>query len=362
MVTEAENFTVARLKQNIGSESTVGFIYTRRSTKNGDDLPEPLQTRNTYGVDLELNTSSFLTNKILQFQAFFIFHNSESPLDNESSLLDRSTRGFRINFPNRPWFGHCSYREFGVGYDPAVGFNRRNGFRRIDPRIGFQPNFPKSDVIRDMSWTLRYENLWDLDFNLLTQNLSLQLIEIQFESGEEIDFDLVRNYERLEDDFDILRDGTIVISQDEYTNWIFEFDVSTAPFRNIVGSFEYVNGGFWSGNREIFELGLTLRLIPGLNLGSEYVRTNVDLEEGDFSTNLFQLQVDYDITPEVSISSTFQYDDLSKVLGMNHRFRWVITPGSDLFFVYNHNWFRALDEFRMTDRSNILKANYTHRF
>ena len=86
------------------------------------------------------------------------------------------------------------------------------------------------------------------------------------------------------------------------------------------------------------------------------------IEEGEFSTNLFRLQADYDITPEVSISSTVQYDDLGKVLGMNQRFRWVITPGSDLFFVYNHNWFREAGEFQLIDRSNILKANYTHRF
>jgi hypothetical protein len=359
---ESENFTVARLKQNIGSESTVGFIYTRRSTKNGEDLPEPLQTRHTYGADLELNTSSFLTNKILQFQAFFVFHNSDSPLDDSSTLLDRSSRGFRVNFPNRPWFGHCSYREFGTEYDPAVGFNRRNGFRRIDPRIGFRPNFPKSNVIRDITWSVRYENLWDLDFSLLTQNLSLQVIELKFESGEEFEINLIRNYERLESDFDILRDGSIIIPLGEYANWIFDFEASTAPFRNVVGNFEYRNGGFWSGNREIIELGLTLRLIPGLNIGSSYVRTNVDLEEGEFTTNLIRLQTDYDITPRVSISSTVQYDDLSKVLGMNHRFRWVIKPGSDLFFVYNHNWLREAGEYQLIDRSNILKANYTHRF
>ena len=125
---------------------------------------------------------------------------------------------------------------------------------------------------------------------------------------------------------------------------------------------EYTNGGFWSGNREIIELGLILRLIPGLNIGSSYVRTNVDLEEGMFSTNLLRCQVDYDISPEVSVSSTIQYDDLSKVWGMNHRFRWIIIPGSDLFLVYNQNWFREAGEYQLIDRSNIIKANYTHRF
>ncbi len=359
---EAENFTVARLKQNIGAESTIGLVYTRRSTSNGEDLTDPLQTRHTYGADLQLNTSTFLTNKILQFQAFFVFHNPDSPLDTESSVLDRSSRGIRINFPNRPWFGHCSYREFGTGYDPAVGFNRRNGFKRVDPLIGYRPNFPKSDVIRDITMSVRYENLWDLDYSLLTQNLRLQPLGLQFESGEQLRISFNRNYERLQADFDILRDGSIIIPMADYSNWRFDFTASTAPFRNIVGQVEYTNGGFWSGNREIIELGLILRLIPGLNIGSSYVRTNVDLEEGMFSTNLLRCQVDYDISPEVSVSSTIQYDDLSKVWGMNHRFRWIIIPGSDLFLVYNQNWFREAGEYQLIDRSNIIKANYTHRF
>ena len=359
---ESENFSVARLKQNIGSESTIGLVYTRRSTKNGEDLLEPLQTRHTYGLDLELNTSKFLKNKILQFQAFFVFHNPESPEDTESSVLDRSSRGFRINFPNRPWFGHCSYREFGVGYDPAVGFNRRNGFRRVDPRIGFRPNFPKSDVVRNMTMSVRYENLWDLDFRLLTQNLSLLPLGLQFESGEGFQIQLTRNYERLQRDFDILRDGSIIIPLNEYENWIFNFTASTATFRNVVGQIEYRNGGFWSGTREIIELGLIVRVIPGLNIESSYVKTNVNLDEGAFSTNLFRIQANYDISPMVSISSTIQYDDLSTVLGMNHRFRWIITPGTDLFLVFNQNWFREAGEYQLIDRSNIIKANYTHRF
>jgi hypothetical protein len=359
---EEENFSLVRLKQNIGSESTIGFVYTRRSTEEGELLPEPIQTRHSYGVDLQWNTSSFLTNKNLQFQAFFTFHNPELVNDNETNVWDRSSRGIRINFPNRPWFGHCSYREFGTHFDPAVGFNRRNGFRRVEPSVGFRPNFPDSKVIRDITWRVTYENLWDLDFELLTQNLRLQLIELQFETGDEFEIDLIRNYERLEEDFDILRNGSIIIPEMEYSNWILDFEARSAPFRNVVGAFEFNHRGFWSGTRTTYEFGLTLRLIPGLNLGSSYVYSDVSLLEGAFNTSLFRFQGNYDFTPNLSIASIIQYDDLSEVIGMNHRLRWVITPGSDVFIVYNHNWVREFGEYQLIDRSNILKANYTHRF
>lgn len=357
-----EDFSVVRLKQNIGKESTIGMVYTRRSTEDGDLLAEPLQARQTYGADLQLNTSKLFQNKIFQFQAFFAFHNPESPTDNETTIWDRSSRGFRLNFPNRPWFGHCSYREFGLDYDPAVGFNRRNGFRRIEPSIGYSPNFPKSKVIRDITWRATYENLWDLNFLLLTQNLKLILTQIEFESGDEVSFQMIRNYERLESPFDILRNGSILIPAGEYRNWTLNIEASTASFRNVVGTVEFSRGGFWSGNRTIWEVGSIFRPFPGLNLGVSYAHTDVTLDEGSFDTNLIQFEGGYDITPYVSIASILQYDNLSKILGMNHRFRWIIKPGSNIFIVYNQNWMREFGEYRFLDRSNILKVNYTHRF
>ena len=283
-------------------------------------------------------------------------------MDDLSSIWDRSSRGIRINFPNRPWFGHCSYREYGTGFDPAVGFNSRNGFRRVDPRVGYGKILEKSNLLRESSWALRYENLWDLDFELLTQNLTLTLVDLRFESGEAINFEMIRNYERLENDFDILRDGSIIIPLDEYRNWFANVELSTASFRKVVGSVEFSTGGFWSGTRTIWELGLILRPIAGINLNFTYSHTDVSMEQGEFQTNLLQFEGGFDLTKDISISSTLQYDDLSKLLGMNHRLRWIVTPGSDVFIVYNQNWLREVGEYRQLDRSSVMKVNYTHRF
>jgi hypothetical protein len=81
-----------------------------------------------------------------------------------------------------------------------------------------------------------------------------------------------------------------------------------------------------------------------------------------FQTNLVRFIGNYDITPFVSFSLNLQYDDLSQVIGMNNRFRYTLTPGSDLFLVYNHNWIDWEDRFRTTSNTAILKATYTHRF
>lgn len=358
----AENFTVARLKQNIGKESTLGFVYTRRGTEDGEQLVEPLQDRHTFGADLEWNTSTFLKDKNLQFQTFFTFHNPALLGESATNVLDRSSRGFRFNFPNRPWFAHCSYREFGTDFAPAVGFTQRNAFRRIEPSIGFAPIFQKSTVLRQVTTRVTFENLWDLDFKLLTQNLRMTLADIRFESGEQASLLLTRNYERLENDFDILRDDSIIIPLSEYSNWILRLRLTTAVYRKIVGTMDIERGGFWSGTRTTWRFGAILRPISGLNLRVNYSHSKVALAEGQFSASLLQFQGGYDITPRISLSSILQFDNITKVLGMNHRFRWIIRPGSDIFIVYNQNWINEDLDYRLLDMSAVLKVNYTHWF
>ena len=177
-----EDFTAIRVKRNFFKESSFGIVYTRRHTKDGELLDEPLQDRHTFGADLSLNTSSFLNKYNLQFQAFLVFHNSPFLIDDGTGFWDRSSRGLRINFPNQPWSGAVSYREFGTDFDPEVGFNRRNAFRRVEPQVTFAPLIEKSDFIRELSWRLSFEHLMNLQWEKLTQNIRLTPLGVRLES------------------------------------------------------------------------------------------------------------------------------------------------------------------------------------
>jgi len=357
-----EDFTMARVRRNIGDESTIGMIYTRRATQSGDTLDPALQDRHTIGVDLELGTSRFAGNNNLQFQAFFVYHNSPFSGPDSTDFWDRTARGIRFNFPNQPWSGHVSYREFGSDYDPAVGFAPRNSFRRVNPRIGFAPQFENSDVIQQMEWSVSFEHLTDLDFTLLTQELRLTPLGIQFMSGDALELDVSRGFERLTEPFDIVGDGSIIIPVGDYTNWSMDARLETAPFRRASAAVGIETGGFWSGTRGEYRLELTLRPLAGFELAPEYIHTDVDLEEGAFSTDLARFQGTLDLTTALLFSATVQYDNVSDLLGMNTRLRWIITPGSDLYLVYNHNWLEQDSRLATRQRTATIKASYTHRF
>ena len=358
----SEDFSVLRLKQNFLKESSIGILYTRRHTTNGEQLTEPLQDRNTFGIDLTLNTSSFLSNQNLQFQAFAIMHNPESPNDLNNSKWDRSARGLRFNFPNQPWSGSLSYREFGNSYDPAVGFSRRNSFRRVEPRIRFSPLQEKSSLIREFSWEISFENLMSLNWKKLTQNIRLTPLSIRFESGDEVSYQIIKNYEVLEYNFNILGDSSVIIPIGNYSNWSHQIELETANHRKLVYEIELNIEGFWSGNRTEYQNNLTLRPFPGINLNLGYIHSKVNLNEGNFKTNLIRFLGDFDFSPFISFSSNIQYDDISKQIGMNNRFKYTITPGSDIYFVYNHNWIDDAGKYKTSSILGASKITYTHRF
>jgi hypothetical protein len=67
-------------------------------------------------------------------------------------------------------------------------------------------------------------------------------------------------------------------------------------------------------------------------------------------------------SPWISLSNTVQYDTVSRVLGWQTRFRWILRPGNDLFFTYLQNWQDDFLALRTLDRQGSVKLSYTHRF
>ncbi|PRY90730.1 carbohydrate binding protein with CBM9 domain [Mongoliibacter ruber] len=351
-----ENFTVGRVVQNISDESTIGVVYTRRDT-DGDSLP----VRQTLGADLSLSTSKFLGNKNLQMEAFFVGH-TETFIGDESSLWDRSVRGGRINFPNQPWDAHVSYREFGINYDPAVGFAPRVGFRRLQPSLTYNPLWKESSLIRELSWQYYFEYLMEMDWRPATVNHRVRILGLRFETGDIFQVRLDHNYEWLDRPFDILRDGEYVIQPGDYRNLGYVLTASSAPFRKIGGTLEYSRIGFWTGTQANVTANIFMRPFVGLNMTASWEHSQVRLAEGDFDTHIFRLVSGYDFSPWVSLNFNIQYDNITNFVGTNTRFSWVIDPGNTFFVVYNHNWQRFMERFiSIEDRTNI-KLAYTFRF
>ena len=354
----AEDFTVGRVKRNVLRQSTVGVIYTRRATAGAAGVTKPAD-RHTLGADVDLSTSTFLGDKNLQFEAFYIWH-TEPDREGTSSVTDRSARGFRINYPNDVWRSHLSYREFGEQWDPALGFVQRRGIKRVNPSITYAPRPSRLESVRQLQFGLSYTYTTDFDRRLLTRQANVTLLRVDYESGDQFAVTWNSRFEHLDSAFRIHPGIILPVGGYSFDTW--GVSVESASRRRISVSASASDGAFWSGDRSAVALGVTARPSQSVTTSAEWEHENVDLVEGAFTTNLTRVAGSWHVSPWTSVTGNLQYDTVSQVAGLYTRLRWILEPGSDFYFVYTHNW-QDTDEGLLTlSRGATTKLNYTYRF
>jgi hypothetical protein len=74
----------------------------------------------------------------------------------------------------------------------------------------------------------------------------------------------------------------------------------------------------------------------------------------------------YAVSPQIVFSILSQFDSQSRDVGLNSRFRWTFSPGSDLFLVWNRDWEHPLGSRHWYDADPLadqlaLKVRWTFR-
>jgi hypothetical protein len=88
------------------------------------------------------------------------------------------------------------------------------------------------------------------------------------------------------------------------------------------------------------------------------------MAQGNFSENVYQLKADIFLSPDFGLMNYIQYDDVSRLLGWSARLRWRISPGNEIFLVYNKGWERNSDpvsRFLPREERGVLKLSFSIR-
>ncbi|HWP85765.1 MAG TPA: DUF5916 domain-containing protein, partial [Terriglobia bacterium] len=216
-----DDFLVGRLKRRIFSQSYVGGLFTRRARRGeGEAL-------HTWGLDTVLATSSFLGDQNLEFRGFLL---GASPGPGRSG--DNLAFGAEMEFPNDPWDLSFAYREVRKNFDPAVGFVARTAYRRYNPFVTYAPRPSGHPWIRSFEFNADLEFQTDLQNDLLTRILEMKVFGLETHSGDNFEFTITPNYERLEEDFEI-SDGVVLPARGEYRFTRYRIAAQTANRRLI---------------------------------------------------------------------------------------------------------------------------------
>jgi hypothetical protein len=331
------NFSVVRMRRRIGEESYAGVLYTRR-----DDRIAGAPVRQTAGIDSVLRTSRFMGEKTIEWSNWFLW--TTNPLDSGLPSEARSAeeggnigRGSRVAFPNDPFYFDFSYRELQEHYDPAVGFLQRRGIRRYNPEVGYTWRFGNHPWIQSLQVEIDWDFLYDMDNRRVAETKQFKPLTVVFADGSEFVYEVHPTYERLERDFEIY-DGVTLPAGGAYNFTRHEVGGSMSDRYPVSVGAEMTRGTFFSGTNDEYQIDVRVRPRPGMSLVFEGQRNVLRLAEGDFATTLVRATANTQVSPWLSLQNNLQYDDVSRSLGWQMRFRWIQRPGNDVFFVYTQNW------------------------
>ena len=343
----SQNLLVARVSRDFWRQSYVGGIVTRGNPSGQGD-------NTLIGADARLATSTFRGDDNLSVD-LFLYRTSD-----EFTRRTDYAGGFKLDYPNDLWDARVSWKQIGSGFWPALGFVPRTGIRKADFGVEFQPR-PEKYGVRQFSFEVTSTIVTDLDNVMESWLVETSPFGVEFESGDRIHFNVSPQFERLQEPFEIF--PGFVIPAGSYTWAHYSAMVETASKRPWVIQFNSGWGGFYAGTRRDLGLGLVLKPSDHLRLAFRGERNDVSLDQGDFFVQLFSTEVGINLSPNLMWASLLQYDNESRILGCQGRFRWILKPGNDLYFVINSAWLREPDHsYLSTFDSAAVKLQYTFRF
>jgi hypothetical protein len=325
-----DNFFAGRVYQNIWAESKIGFIFTNGAPSG--------QKNQLLGFDFTYSTSRFKGNKNFLVGLWSVYNWNEQKTGKPYGF------GLRMDYPNDLWDVNLTYNFFGDALNPSLGFLPRKSTQYLSTGLAFQPRPEKGWIgkwIRQFFFEFETEFYWDLKGRLETYQVFTAPLNVRTEKGEHIEFNIIPNRDVLPYDFEVAEG--VVIPKGPYSFTNYRFVYSTPSFHPLSAEISWRFGPFYSGDYNNAEIGLSYRYKGYVSLALLTNLVRGRLPQGNFNENVYQLKADFFVSPELGLLNYIQYDNVSKNLGLNLRLRWEISPGNQVYLVYNRNWERVWD-------------------
>jgi hypothetical protein len=338
----ATNFTVARIRRNIGSDSDIGAMFLNRRSGLPDD--------NNQSLGLDANV--VLLERKLRFSPTFA--KTFTPGVTGDDRLAKITGEFENSF----FRYQSSYIDLGENFNPEMGFVRAVDRAIVNNQTQFTflaRNHPRlGRVLQEVFLSANSEHVLPGSGGTESKMLRPQ-IRFVFHDASAFDIQYQQNFERIDDEFEL--PSNVIVPPGDYqfnrTNLVYTSDGS--KMFSFLAAVRW--GEFWSGTR--FEKEFNFRFRPSYRFSTsvDYERNDADLPEGSFTTHLISGRVDIAFNPEMYLNTLVQYNNDDNQFSTNVRFRLIHRPLSDIYVVYND-----LRDHRSKTNDWRLTLKYTHLF
>lgn len=349
----ATNHSMLAFQQKVFSRSNFGgFIINRQHNEDPNKLAEdgPLAYNRVFGLDYNLASSDNV------YTGKFYAHKSLSPGDTEGN----ASLGATMTYNTRTWNGFVDFTYIDTEFVSDLGFIPRNDILRTAARLGYTI-WPKKGIFNahtfDTFQSYTYVISRDYQQTDIFRNYGY---EGRLKNLAQIEFSYNQRYTYLTDEFNPSGkdEATALEADTDYTYDSVRFQFQSDPQKLFSFNTQLDLGEFFNGNRYSFEHRMTLRIQPKVNLGFNTNFDHIALPENYGMANILLVspRVEYTFNRNIFWSTLIQYSNQRDNLGINSRLQWRFAPLSDLFLVYNDNYFTTT--WGPRGRSINLKLTY----
>lgn len=349
----SNNNTMLVLQKKVFSRSNIGmFFINRQSLKDYDFVEREDDYNRVVGIDYNLATNNN------RWVGKFYAHKSFQPDDNEGNFSTGTFLGRNSKYFNA--FTDLVYVDEDFRSD--LGFIRRTDI--IKSATMLEAAFwPKSKVINNYGFSVFPIIIWrpGLDYQKTDHNIIASFkADLQDQSMLSVGFTNTYTFLTNTDDFDPTdTDGGLPLPNNQGYDYN-SVNLTYQSNRAKVLSFEIDSkiGRFFNGNLFSFEGKMAFRIQPKALISMQLNYDNIKLPDPYSSAKYWLLSPKVDITFSKSLfwSTLVQYSNQRDNLGINSRLQWRFAPLSDLYLVYNDNYF--VNGFAPRYRSINLKLTY----
>ena len=343
-LTPANNFTVARVRQDLPNRSGIGGLFVNRRATGS--LAREDNYNRTYAVDGRLG---FGQNGLASGFAA----QTETP-----GLRDQDhAYELGVDYNAEVWQLRGSYMEMGKNFNPEVGFVGRTGFRRFDGGVFYTWRPDDLLKLQELRPHVVFTRFWNLDDRFIESSVIHMDNVWEFNDSSMLFTAWNIRKEGVVNDFSI---SGIPVPSGAY-DW-HEVSVSYNSNRSapVFAGARLEKSGFFGGDLFSFGPSAGFRKGEALSVEVRLSRNDIDLPRGHVVTNLASTRVAYNFSPRVFAQGLVQYNDSADLWSVNLRFGWLQDANTGLFFVYSET--DGLGDFNPAGAGRSLILKYTHLF
>ena len=338
----ATNNTVIALQHKMFSRSNLSFLFVnKQATKDYDFLNDDDDDTGNNSYNRVIGLDYNLASEDNSWTGKYYIHKSFTP---NTGNKDFST-GAATQYFSRYFDARISGVYTGDDYRSELGFVRRTDIFKTTLSLAAK-FWPKKGIFNRHS--IRFIPIAifrpdALNFGV-SDRVHLLRWEGNFNNQSEIQLSFRHDYTKLvNDDFDPTGSDTDIKlpqgSEYDYSNVEIEYRSDMRKKFSFAASTSY--GDFYNGEKFSFEGNMNLRLQPHFVASAQINYDNINLPDPYPDASIWLVGPRFDVTFNKKLfwTTLVQYSNQRDNIGINSRLQWRFKPLSDLFIVYNDNYF-----------------------